>query len=109
MFVGSFSGSFSVTDGTSFGGDGMIAFVPLSSSFTSGAQAVTYYLQQPVNPPAPPGGYLLSIGNSASLTAAVDFQDDTPPPTDVPEPRSMILMSAGLFAIGLLGRKRLAA
>lgn len=101
MFAGTLNGSLTVTGGTSFGGSALISFVPLQSSLSSGPVTVNYFLQQPVNPPAPPGGYLLSIGNTTTFQGAVNIND-----TSVPEPGSLVLMSAGLFAIGLLGRRR---
>jgi hypothetical protein len=101
MFAGALSGSLTVTGGTSFGGSAQVSFVPLSSTLVSGTTTVSYFLQQPVNPPAPPGGYLLSIGNTTTFQGAVSLDN-----TAIPEPGSLVLMSVGLFAIGLVGRRR---
>jgi hypothetical protein len=77
-----------------------------SFTYTSGASSVSYRIQTPQNSAPPPtNGYALRAFVTGGTPEATTFQGSVVDNT-VPEPASYLMMMSGLFAVGLMGRRK---
>lgn len=111
-FTGIVTGSVGLTAGSSTG-FASICFIANACAnqvesivYSSGAPSITYRLQTPANPAAPPAnGYAIRATAIGGTPDSTTFQGSVTDNT-VPEPTTYLMLVSGLFGMGLIGRRK---